>query len=95
MPTPTTTRPSTRQTSIPERLERERRETVRAPSGYRVRHSNGTYYRGRCGIGPQFGATRAEAMTFATQTAVVMELMTHTFAFAGCQVETPKGDLIP
>lgn len=37
---------------------------TKANTMIRIRGSNGTYFKGMCGIGPMFGATFAEAKTF-------------------------------
>ena len=57
---------------------------------WRIKHQNGTYYKGPSGIGPIFVATREEARLFASATDAA-SVMGH-WAFAMCEIENP--DLI-
>lgn len=64
----------------------------RTPRKWRIfEPKSGTYYAGRSGIGPCFGATRSTAMFFDSADEAVRE-MGH-WAFTGCWLEMPSGKL--
>ncbi len=54
-----------------------------------IRHDNGTYYADRSGIGPRFGATKAEAFKFASRGAAADMLA--DWRFTGCEIESVDG----
>lgn len=66
---------------------------AQVPEGWRIVGDNGTYYKMMTGIGPCFGASRAEAAVFPDRVQLSMEMGKH-WAFATCQIEKPDGTIL-
>ena len=55
---------------------------------YRIRNSAGSYYAGMSGVGPRFGATKADAKTFSCMADAAKEMGKHAVAFGDCEIES-------
>ncbi len=54
---------------------------------YVIKKSKGNYYWRDTGIGPCFGATRGKAFVFDSLLDASNILVSHSFAFADCEIE--------
>ena len=59
---------------------------VRTKKRYRLRHDNGSYYKGMSGVGPSFTKNSKEAKTFSSRYNAGIEMLGH-WAMGDCRVE--------
>ena len=54
---------------------------------YVIKKSEGNYFKTNTDIGPCFGATRKEAFVLDSAFAASAVMVSHSFAFADCEIE--------